>query len=343
MEAYMTVNNLIIHKLAKETQGTASLTLSKDALESSDKKTISLTEELNSRYRNNITYGIFRENKDDAETFQKEFDKYLAKRTKGNFIKFSNKTVNMLYSKINSISQARGGYLVYVDYTERNNQFFSVFLIRDKTDKQFKPKDGIIKIDEVICVETDKLAMACRVNIKLYQERDTNDAGNYLGFVSIKQPDTSNYFIDWIGAEKKQRDTEDTRSLVRIIHDIDVPDEDGKPMSREDFHKKAYDIIRSFKKSPVNINTLSATLFGDESMLAKYAEENDIVLNSEFVQDPKVARKLVSFSIFIDNIKLEFPSKYYGDKISIDKTDPNLVLIRSERLAREIEHEGSEW
>ncbi|AEF82488.1 nucleoid-associated protein [Leadbettera azotonutricia] len=340
----MTINNLIIHNLAKEIQGIASLTLSKDVLGSSDKKTISLTEELNSRYRNNITYGIFRKNEDDAETFQKEFDKYLKKRTKVNFIKFSTKTVNMLYSKINPIKQARGGYLVYADYTDnRKNQFFSVFLIRDKTDKRFKIKDGVINIDEVICVETDKLAMACRINIKNYQGHKTGDSETYLGFVSIKQSDTSNYFLDWIGSEKKERDTEDTRNLVKILNNIDVPDEDGKPMSKEGFCRKAYDIIRSFGKSPVNINALSTTLFGDESKLSKYAEENNIILNSEFIQDSKTVHKLISFSVFIDNIKLEFPSEYYGGIVSIDDTDPDLVLIRSAKLAREIELEGSEW
>jgi nucleoid-associated protein YejK len=339
----MTINNLIIHNLAKEIQGTASLTLSKDVLGASDKKTVSLTEELNSRYRNNITYGIFRKNDDDAEIFQKEFDKYLEKPTKGNFIKFSTKTVNMLYSKINPIKQARGGYLVYVDYFDRNNQFFSVFLIRDKTDKKFKIKNGVYNIDEIICVETDKLAMACRINIKNYQIRNKEDSGTYLGFVSIKQPDTSNYFLDWIGAERKERDTEDTRSLVRILNNINVPDEDGKPMSRKGFCKKAYDVIRSFGKSPININTLSSALFGDESVINKYAEDNDIILTSEFVPDRTMARNLVSYHITADNIELEFPSEYYGEKISIDKSDPTLVLIRSEKFAAEIASQVEEW
>jgi len=223
----MTVRNLIIHNLEKDIQGLANLFISKDVLLPSDKKTISLTDELNSRYRDNIEYGVFTENKDDAETFQKEFDKYLENQTKANFIKFSKKTINMLYNSINPIKPARGGYIVYVDYFDKQNtHFFSVFLIRDKTDKQFKKKDGIINIDEVICVETDKLAMACRINIEMYQNNTNIENGNYLGFISVKQPDTSNYFINWIGAVKRARDTENTKNLVKIINSIDVSEEE---------------------------------------------------------------------------------------------------------------------
>lgn len=340
----MTINNLIIHNLEKEIQGTAKLTLSRDVLMPSDKKTVSLIDELNSRYRDNITPGFFRSRDDDAENFQKEFDKYLVKRTKANFIKFSNNTVNVLYNRINSIKPARGGYLVYADYLDkRKNNFLSVFLIRDKTDKRFKNKDGIINIDEVICVETDKLAMACRINIKNYLIENKNDEGTYLGFVSIKQPDTSNYFLDWIGAERKKRNTEDTKSLVKILNGIDVPEEDGKPMSKEGFCKKAYDAIHSFGKSPINITTLSATLFGDPAIISKYAEEHDIILSTEFVPDPKVARKLVNYHIKIDDIDLQFPSSYYGSRIKVDTQNPALVLIFSEKLAKAIEAEGEEW
>jgi len=340
----MTVNNLIIHNLDKEIQGTAKLTLSKNVLIPSEKKTVSLTDELNSRYRDNITPGIFRPNNDDAGNFQKEFNKYLNKRTKENFIKFSSNTVNILYNRINSIKPARGGYLVYVDYFDkRSNHFFSVFLIRDKTDKRFRIKDGVINIDEVICVETDKLAMACRINIKSYQSKNRNERETYLGFVSIKQPDTSNYFLDWIGAERKERNTEDTKSLVKIINSIDVPDEDGKPMSKEGFCKKAYDAIHAFGKSPINIATLSSTLFGDSSVIGKYAEDHDFILSTEFVPDSRIAKKLISYHITADKIDIKFPSEYYGDIVKIDDNDTSLVLIRSEKLARAIANEEAEW
>jgi nucleoid-associated protein len=333
----MTVNKLIIHNLKKEVQGPASLTVSKDVLVSSEKKTIALTDELNSRYRNNITYGVFNENDNDAETFKKEFDKYLSTPTKDEFVKFSCKTVNFLYNKIDSIKQARGGYLVYVDYIDdRSNRFFSVFLIRDKTDKRFKNRNGVFNIDEVICVETDKLAMACRINIKNYLAHSPTDAGTYLGFVSIKQSDASNYFLDWIGAVRVERNAEDTRSLIKILNGVDLPEEDGETMSRDEFRKKAYDAICSFGKSPININTLSSILFDDESIIGKYAEDNDIIITSEFVPDKKTARKLVSYHVTADKIELKFPSEYYGDKISIDKDDPTLVLIRSDKFAREI-------
>ena len=125
----MTVHYLIIHDLEKEVQGETKLTLSKSTLGSSDEKTVSLVEELNSCYRNNITRGIFKHiEDDDIETFQKEFDKYLAKRSKASFTSLSKKTAKTLCSRINSIVQAKGGYLVYVDYSDKQkNHFFLSF------------------------------------------------------------------------------------------------------------------------------------------------------------------------------------------------------------------------
>jgi nucleoid-associated protein len=340
----MKIANLIIHNLNKEVSGNATLLLSKDVLDSSDKKTVSLIEELNSRFRNNIAYGVFTKQQDDANTFHKEFDKYLRKSSKDKFISFSNTTANLLYNKISTIPQARGGYIVYSDYNDDyGNHFFSVFLIRDKKDKQFKQRDGIITIGEVICVETDKLAMACRINLKSYQEYTPDSLGTYLGFVSIKQPETSDYFLNWIGAEKKQRDTEDTRSLVKIITNISVPNEEGKPMQREAFKRKAYDVIRSFNKSPVNISAMSLSLFNNEATIGKYAEEHGIILSTEFYADNKTLKNLTEYHVKEDNIDLKFPTEYFGDKIRVDHNNPDLVIIESAKFAKAIAEEDKLW
>jgi nucleoid-associated protein YejK len=233
--------------------------------------------------------------------------------------------------------------LVYADYTDRGNHFFSIFLIRDKLDENFIQKDGVITIDEVIHVDTDKLAMACRINIESYQSYTQGDSGTYLGFISIKQPDTSIYFLDWIGAEKKERSTEDSRNLVKILNGIPVPQENGKAMGKDNFRKKAYDAIRSFGTSPININSLSAVLFGDDSIINAYAEENNIILNTEFVSDKKTVKRLVSYYINADGIELQFPPEYLGGKISFDTNDPSLVIIRSEKFASAIKEQDSEW
>jgi len=231
--------------------------------------------------------------------------------------------------------------LVYADYIDKlKNHFFAIFFIRDKTDKQFKNDGGLINIDEVTCVETDKLAMACRINIKKYHDKSKGE--NYLGFVSIKQSNTSDYFLNWIGAEKRENNNEDTKNLLKTLNNMDVPEEDGKPMRRDEFCKKAHDAILSFGKSPVNISTLSATLFGDSSTISKYAEEHDIPLPTEFIHNKKIVDKLIGYHIKADKIELKFPSGYYGEKIKID-IKSSLIIIHSEQMTKTLEDETVQW
>ena len=345
----MKINFLIIHELKKEIQGRATLKLSKDTLNSIDKNAISLIEELNSRYRDNITYGVFVDRQDVEDSFQIQFDKYLKatkKNTKNVFIEMANKTIHMLHNRIDSIGLAKGGYLIYCDYLdEKGNHFFSVFLIRDKTGKTFKMgSTGVFTINEVIHVEIERLAMACRINMGSYKTYKPDDPGTYLGFVSIKQPETSDYFLEWIGAEKKKREKEDSTYLVKVINNMDPPyGPNGQPISRDEFRKNAYSAIISFGKNAININTLSSTLFGDEKKIKAYADANNFDLSTEFYPSKSIINNLDKYHVKADNIEMSFPPEYYEDKIWVDTKNPELTIIKSKQFADSVMSQGNVW
>jgi nucleoid-associated protein len=224
------------------------------------------------------------------------------------------------------------------------NHFFSIFLIRDKTGTKFKLNANNITIDEVIHADTDKLAMACRINITNYENRNVTTSNNYLGFISIRQPETSEYFLQWIGAEKRKQDTEDSKNLVKILNNIEIPnDSNGNPVSKEDFCKQAYDTIDSFRKNAIDINALSTTLFGDNTRIMQYAEENNIELSTGFVADKNIVRNLITRFINADNIILKYPPSYYGAKIKIDTQSPHIVIIESESFAKAIKEQEQEY
>jgi nucleoid-associated protein YejK len=344
----MIVNHLIIHNLKKEQQDKASLIISEEVLESGDKKTVSLLEELNNCFHDSYLYGIFTDMEGAEVSFQSELDKYLkasVKQRKQSFIEMSKATVNMLYNRVDGIQQAKGGYIVFADYTDqKNNRFFSAFLIRDKAGKAFALSKHTYTINEVIHADTNKLAMACRINIKNYKNRLQNPTGNYLVYISVRQPETSQYFLDWIGTERKKRNTEDSKSLVLILNTIETPDgEDGNPINREDFCEQAYSAIRSFGKNEVNINALSTALFGDETTIMEYANENEHELSSEFVADRKIVYHLIKRFISADKMTLNYPPQYYGDKVTISKKNPNLVIIKSEAFAKAVIRQEEEY
>jgi nucleoid-associated protein len=340
----MRVNHLIIHNLKKEQQQKAELIISREALDPGDSKAVSLIEELNARYKNNIVHGVFSAQSGESDNFQKEFDGYLKnKKPPANkrFFEMSQKTINLLYSRIDSIQAAKGGYILFADYQPRDGlRYFSVFLIRDITGKVFELNKNTIIVEEIIHADTANLAMACRINVEKYQSFLPEGGGTYLGFISVKQSETSGYFIDWIGAERRKKNAEDSQNLVAIITKMDPPaDEDGKPVSREEFHRQAHDAIKAFGKREVNVNSLSMTIFGDESKIMEYAEQNGIEMSTEFFPNERILRRLIVHSAKGDNIDLRYPPSSFNKKIRIDKTNPNIIIIDSEALANAIRRE----
>jgi len=337
----MKVNRMIIHNLKKEQQGKAELIISDKALNPKDKKVISIIEELNSRYKSNVNQGVFAKCTGNMDTFQKEFDIYLKSKkptVDERFIKMAEKTINMLYGRIDSIQAAKGGYIVYVDYEPTaNKHYFSIFLIRDVTGKVFEMNKNTITIEEVIHADTANLAMACRINIEKYKNINDSEEDSYLNFISVKQPETSGYFLDWIGAERKKRNKENSKNLVTIITEIDPPlGEDGKSIDRNTFYRQVYDAVKTFGSNEININSLSTIIFSDETKIMEYADEHDIELATEFSADNNVLKRLLSHSAEGDNIRLKYPPAYFRDKIKIDETAPDTIIIKSKALAASI-------
>jgi len=334
----MQVNRIIIHNLKKEQQEKAELIVSDKSLNPNDKTVISFITELNSRFKANYIQGVFAEKSADEDTFQKEFDTYLKKKKPAideRFLPFTLKTINLLYNRIDSISAAKGGYIVYADYeTLQSRHYFSVFLIRDITGKVFKPKNKTITIEEIIHADTTNLAMACRIDVSKYKSIKQNSDDTYLGFLSIKQQETSAYFLDWIGAERRKKNKENSINLISIITKVDPPnDENGKPIERAVLNRQVYDYIKTYGRKEVNINSLSKFIFDDETVIMNFAEENDIELASDFYPDVNVMKRLIVHSAEGEDIKISYPPGYYMDKIKIDEKDPNTIIIKSKKLA----------
>ena len=327
----MEIKNAIIHNVQKEIKGIASIEYSVQTLDLQDKKCLSLLEELYSFFSKSIKYGIFSPKEDTI--FHQKFDNYLKNK---DFITFSKDVLPDLKTRMDSIHQSKGGYIVFVELTNQNENFFVVFVVRDKTGKQFSYKDNIMQINEVIHIDTNKLAMACRINIGSYQ--DAKD--RYLSFLSTTQDETSKYFQRWIGAEAQSKSTEDTKAFRKIINNIDIPkNEDGTTISKEKFREKIFDICTKSYSKNINLRIISEEVWKDPDYVSNYAANHDIIINDEFTADEKELSKLKRYSITSDGIKLDFPPEYMGEKIYLDKTKDDIVVIRSKLFAEKLRSE----
>lgn len=329
----MEINNVIIHNMKKEIKGTANIEYSTKTLDLKDKKCQSLLEELYSFFSKSIKYGIF--SLSENTSFHQEFDNYLNKK-KNDFVTFSKTVLTDLKIRMDSIPQSKGGYIIFAEIKNQNENFFAVFVVRDKTGKQFSYENNTMQINEVIHIDTNKLAMACRINIRSYQDKKDR----YLSFLSTTQDETSKYFQNWIGAEAQSKSQEDTKNLRKIINNIDIPaDENGNVISREVFREKIYDLCSKTYSKNINLRAVSEEIWKDPDYISNYASQNSIAINDEFTADESELKKMKKYSIFSDKIKLDFPPDYIGNKVYTDPNKDDIVIIKSKTFADKLRAE----
>ena len=183
----MEIKNAIIHNVRKELKCVATIEYSKETLNLRDEKCLSLFEELYTFFSKSLKYGIFSSKEDTV--FHEKFNDYLIS-TKKDFISLSKDVLPDLKTRMDSIPQSKGGYVIFAEIKNQNEDFFVIFVVRDKTGKQFSYKDDTMHTNEVIHIDTNKLAMACRINVQSYQ----NEKDRYLSFLSTTQDEASKYF-----------------------------------------------------------------------------------------------------------------------------------------------------
>jgi nucleoid-associated protein len=167
--------------------------------------------------------------------------------------------------------------------------------------------------------------MAARINLNA---RRLNN--RYISFINKAQVD-SQYFLSWFCAIDQQNNLEDTKTLHKILNQIDLP---TPTLDRTDFINTIYHHIRTLPKGEVvNLKSLGIAFFDDENRLTDFAEKNEYILNHEFNANKEELRKFVNLKAKADKIGLNFPLDYLGNKIVIDNDQ---VIITSASLVEKI-------
>ena len=331
---------LIVHELKKNvTETKATVVTSEDVLPK-DERSINLVSELNLRYskqRNTkITYATF--DKPNENKFPKEFIKYHSNPSKDNFISFSKESINNLRERIESNAPAKGGYLVFADFEEYGH-YVGVYLIRNTNGMLFKKKSDSdrFEINPAIHIDFEKMAMACRINIDKYEDED----GRYLGFIDVKKDEVSKFFNNWISSKDQEDNITDSKHLLYdILKHIDTPkDENDTPLNREVFLEDVQKFINNSPNRVVELKALSSEFYDNEDFIHDFVLENGITINSQFKADSGILKRFINIKVQAEKISLSFPPKLYNDKVKIDDTNEDMIVITSKTLAEKIRKE----
>ena len=331
----MKLTHVIIHELDKEGGKIgASLNLFDSTIDSSSDKVIKLIRELNERYKNRSeSYSVF--DKNNPTVFHTSFDTYYKSREKKDFIKFSKQSSTDLKTRIDSISQAKGGYLIFAHY-EHNRKYVGVFLVRNTLGLSFKAdvKHNKFNINDVQHIDFENLAMACRISLDSYRKKEVR----YLSFINKKGDEMSQYFTRWISSSETETNEEDTKQLYGIFNMLEPPvdEETSKPLERSDFLDRIYSSIKNKPGRMVNLRTLSEEFYGNTDYINDYIEKNGIIINGEFKAHPQALRKFIQIRAKADNIELSFPQSAFRSAVKLDENDQSQIIIKSEKLVQEI-------
>lgn len=327
----------IIHEIQKQSGAIDNviLTLS-DIVIDQNENSENLIQLLRNSFNNDdrLSYAKFNEAPD--RYFPARFrEYYTSDLSDQQFIQFSIDATNNLETIIKRIVGAKGGYLVFTEYDAVGFDFTSIFLVRDAEGIIFNRTAHTYSIEKIDYLNTDKLAMACRINHNKYNAATEK----FLTFTKHRQQTVSDYFYDWIASDQTENSAEYTRALLQIVNNIDLPAnrETGEVLSLNEFRDRVSDFIR-IRDGVVSLVDLSNHFYDEPNKIISYARDNNYTIDSTFKTHSKEMRKFRNININRDGINLKAARGDMGVKIRLGD-DPNIVIIESEQFANAVRSE----
>ncbi|MFT5823463.1 MAG: nucleoid-associated protein [Crocinitomix sp.] len=327
----MEIRKIIIHLIDKE-RGTAPRQEKSEHVLTVDDGIKVLVERLNEAFKKSAKV-LRTEFKTEKRVFQDGVIEFSENRSRDNFLNFASNSIDRMADLIAGINLATGGYFVFISYKDKNRKYLAVFLVRDSEEIIFKREEesNDFIVDTTTIVDTDKLAMAVRVDI----DKLRNDEGRYLHFTN-KQQSQSQYFIDWIEANLAEKNSEDTSALIRLIHSIPIEEMPLKAGTQErylpeELRSKIFDSINASGRL-VRIRDLSSLFWDDEDYLSNKIEELEIDMSTEFQATLNILKRLKKYVINSGKMKLEFSrNDIEHGKVKIGDRE-NQIIIEDEGL-----------
>jgi nucleoid-associated protein len=326
----MQLRKIVIHQLAKDAMvSNASLKPSNQCLDHASLKPQTLNTKLYQSFdhRNNkIDYAVFQEN----ENFPTNLSAYLdSEQNNSDFLTFSVDVLNELLKQIKGIVPAKGGYFVFSECEANGRSYICIFLVRDTKGEIFTDAGEFLDIDEVMYANTDKLAMACRINLGFYQRNE----GKPLTIINKKSKEVSEYFSRWLGASDRETSEVYSEQLYKIVSTLEPPinpnSPSGEKFTIDEMRKRVFEIIKTDLQGMIDVNTISRTIYGDENLISEHIRANEIELPTEFKAYTKTMKKFVQIRVSNDGFLLQFSR---GDRRKI-VIDNDSVTINSKVLA----------
>ncbi len=327
----MEIFKAIIHKIDKEQSQAPSLQLSSHSLVIEEHVTL-LGTRLNNAFRKdeNVLKTEFLESEN---IFQLGAKRFVRSSSEEDFLNFSVTSIHRMIDLLTGNNLATGGYFVYLHYKYWNQNFLGVFIVRDEEELIFKrQEDDTFEVNSTTVVNTNKLAMAVRVNLENINE------SRYLHFTK-KQAHLSQYFFDWIEADLAPKNSEDTEALIHLIHNLTYDElprdsETGEYLTPDEFKSRFYENILSTGRI-VRLTDLGRTFWDDENFLIDKFESLGKEISNEFQAPTKILKKLMKYELKSGRLRLVFSQNdITSGRVTINDENTSLIITDTELISQ---------
>lgn len=333
------IHHIAIHELQKEAdESGAQVVLSQQCLPV-DERAQALSDQLHDTFvRKEDTLQGYLSPPEDAlfpGYFQILVDSGM---TEAAFLSFSTETMNALQLTLQGVLGAKGGYLVYLDYTEEltNQRVLGIFLVRDTEGLVFARQEEAeaFALNTVTYLNTEKLAMACRILVDKFRAGE----GRCVELIkhAKSQKAISEYFIQWIGLERPESSRDLTHSFLEMVNELPMPvdEETGEAMEEKRFHEQVLQFANSSPQKVINIEAFEQEFYKNENPAQQYLQDHEVEMDKEFRFDKKTLNQFYNHKVSAGKIYLYFNSGHLKDgEITVEG---NRVIINSEALSGQI-------
>lgn len=214
------INHITYHALLKEQGTTENVTidLNPNELVVAD-STNELLRQLMERYSSKAGkgYGVFEEDTDSYPAAAILTD-YIEEVD--SFYQVTERFMNVLKTESESQIFAKGGKVVFIDYTENEKNYFLVAILSEKIG--LLAKDWNLTQDEFLNFEN--LRFAGRINLTDWQDEDRSEDDRYISFLK-GQGEIAGYFKKFLGCDDILTPKKETQALLDYLDEFMIAKE----------------------------------------------------------------------------------------------------------------------
>ncbi|QRX82262.1 nucleoid-associated protein [Glaciimonas sp. PAMC28666] len=268
-------------------------------------------------------YGVFHENL-DVYPFSGQLSGHGT--ADWNFLHFTKRAMGFLQSKIEDVTFATGGYILFADYVENGEIFLLIASLKNRPGFVF---DDALELADQEHIDLDHLHEMARVNLTTWR----SGGERYISFAKRRSSgdEFSQYFRKFIGCDEFTESRALTRSLLEALNAYSLAKDDNAEM-RVKRRQTVFDYCEEKRDAGdrVSLIALSARLSDDEpeAFLNFLNANSQLGVADDFDPDRRVYASLKRFRGGDKKLTLSFDAELLDNRIIYD-SEQGTLLIRN--------------